>query len=345
MQSQSMDDSNEQRSSYKNAQSRETGIWNRVKNYVTTPKPQDKGQSTLSENGRPHHHSGRNNGTPIIHIAPAPEVEADIAMQRVNHRGRRQTHHTDEAYLSPNHRPGFSQTQGQSKSDQMLSRLLKDQLQLAYSDYQNNLRCAQSPAALEHLRNSQPRIDITPSSSRHASPHRQSVSANVSPRSGRRSRSPALYKPNDFGSSGSEHSYTGNIGPAPPYSQAAAGRSKSCTTSRAQSPCHQHQAAARTASLSQTGSLRNSPLRKGPSTPKMYNLNGTNSRGGSTSDLVKNAHFNLLWAFILDAITTGRLEEFGVGDPKQWWRKLFQTIKLMHGKGKAFITTFCFFFL
>lgn len=314
--------------------SQETPLWNRIKNQFAS-KPSDKEQSDRR----------KQSGAPLIYIANAPDMDNGVEIQQQANgskaRKQQRSHTHVERYLSPNAAPPSPRL---SKSDQMLSRLLKDQLQLAYSDHQNNVRSAQSHEALEHLRNSQPRLELTPSSSRHASPCRGSRSQNHSPLLARKSHSPVSHLRHydtGGGSSGSENSYSSNMSAPPSYMQLS--RSKSCTPSRTHSPAKQQERLLRERKESRYASQTNSPTyspmhsnrtsrhqQRNPVRP----VNGGLGIGAGTSDLVKNAHINLLWAFILDAVRTGQLEHFDSGEPKQWWRKLFQTLKQLHGKGK-----------
>lgn len=283
--------------------SQETNLWNRIKNQF----------SKTTDRERQHNTGGRQKQTPVIYIEPHIE---DSKMQRS--RRHQPYEEMDSTHLSPHHRasqPRLSKP-NQSKSDQMLSRLLKDQLQLAYSDHQNNVRCAQSHEALMQLRHSQPRLELTPSSSRPASPTRKSKSQNASPSLSRRSLSPLNHRLLDGGSSGSENSFASNYS-APVYYQV--GRSRSCNTSRTHSPDHR---------IPQS----NGVSRKAARIMRQSSVAG-HQVARDSSQLVKQAHINRLWEFIIDAVNAAQLEDFSDSDPKQWWRKLFQTLKLMHGKG------------
>ena len=284
--------------------SQETALSNRIKNQLKS-KPQDKDHASQR----------RQTATPSIYIAGAPDIGREM---HPNGRGNHRRDIIDESYLSPTR----IAIPTQSKSDQTLNRLLQDQLELAYSDHQSNVKSAQSYAAIQHLRNFQPHLELSPNTSRHTSPCRSPSSLRQSPIISRRNGSSAVYKGYDAGSSGSERSFGSNkSAPLPVYLQV--GRSKSATPSRTQSPNRQIPRC-----VSHNNSPSRSPVRHATLSPK--HSNGALS---GPSELVKHAHINLLWAFILDAIRSAHLDAFNESEPKQWWRKLFQTLKEKHGRG------------
>lgn len=207
--------------------------------------------------------------------------------------------------LSPRRMAGFS------KSEQAIDHLLLDQLELAYVDHARNLRDAQSYTVFQQLRRSQPKLELSPNSSRHSSPVRPRAQTGLS-----RSNSPLASKFSDGGlSSGSENSRVSNrslshsrgtqhnsrelIDQWPPASPRFGSHTAPC------SPQHQR---ARNHCTHTCASVLN-------------------------HELLKHAHINLIWRFIQDAVKSARLENFDFKDPKLWWRRLFSVLRQRNGKG------------
>ena len=289
--------------------SHENSLWSRIKSQLIRPlDSKDRGIS-------------KKVSAPLIYIAPAPDVEEKSEMNGHQAHYRKQSERMDRSYLRADRSERPPRDARLSRSEQTLNRLLRDQLQLAYSDHQNNMRNAQSYAALQQLRRSQPRLELSPSPSRGASPQRRDKSRHRSPNNHHRTHSPLAAKVSDGGwSSGSEQSTTSNRSAPPGYRQARGSHgqlhSGKSTPGQGLSPAHQ----------SRSSSAQNSPR-------------GSNAgvSASDSSELIKHAHINLLWSFILDAIQTSHIEHYGDIEPKIWWRRLFLVLKYKHGKGKIFI--------
>lgn len=234
-----------------------------------------------------------------------------------NGRGMSKQAQVNTSYLTP----GLSS--GLSKSDQMLNRLLRDQLELAYIDHEKNLRTAQSYAAFQQLKNSQPRLEVTPTHSRSTSPHRS--------RHHGRSHSPLTPKHSGEGSgwsSGSENSFRSNKSAPSTYMPGTPVRlqhNQQTNQFRPVIPARGYQ----TAPCSPVHRQHGSP------TPLTFHRQ---------EQLLKHAHINVIWSYIYDAVKTGQLENLDESDPKTWWRKLFLILKYKHGKGMVYLS-FTFFLL
>lgn len=234
---------------------------------------------------------------PEIKITESSETRSSKMSRR---KSSHQTGQVSGSFLHP------VKTSSLSKSDQMLNQLLKDQLELAYIDHQNNIKSAQTQAALQLLRKSQPHLDVSPSNSRHSSPARN-ISSGIS----RRSHSPLSNKNSDGGwSSGSEYGYSSS----PRITRiAAAGIPQSRSRS-----AHQVRREYQSAPCS--------PLHRAQEPAQRYGLS-------NIQDNLPNL-INLVWNHVYDAVTMGNLlESFDEQDPKQWWKKLFRMLQYKHGKG------------
>lgn len=204
-----------------------------------------------------------------------------------------------------------AKTSSLSKSDQMLNRLLRDQLELAYIDHQKNLKNAQSHAALQLLRRSQPRLEVSPTNSRNSSPGRTHPALTAC-----RSHSPLSHKNSDGGwSSGSDHSHN-SYRSTPHIIQTANAKYQHLTKSKP------------FPTQSQTAPC--SPVHR------VQDRSNYRSQADEHSQLQKKAHANLLWNYIYDAVNSGHLENFDEKDPKKWWQKLFLMLKYKHGKGMCY---------
>lgn len=293
--------------------SQENSVWSRIKNQFLQTVDNNKDRKP-----------SKKASTPQIYIDSTADAEGSMSGSQVY---RKQSEYISRSHIDPSRlTTDTSRSHRLSKSEQTLNRLLRDQLQLAYSDHQNNMRTAQSYAAIQQLRKSQPRLEITQSASpsRHASPSRANMSRNQSPHSPRRGHSPLTHKVSDGWSSGSEQSCTSNKSAPPGYRQAV--RLQSAPTSGKNTPL----------TLSPT---HQSQTRSRPGSPRGSNAGQTGVQTGVTAsnsnDMIKHAHINLLWTFILDAITsTPHLDNYGEVEPRIWWRRLFHILKYKHGKGK-----------
>lgn len=215
---------------------------------------------------------------------------------------QRQAEQINSSLLSP-----ATKTSSLSKSDQMLNRLLRDQLELAYIDHQKNLKEARSYAALQQLQKSQPRLEVSPLNSRNSSPARNHPLLTAC-----RSHSPLSHKNSDGGwSSGSDHSHS----------------SYHSTPHITQTPTRFQHYLARSIQ----------PVPSGSQTAPCSPVHRAQDR--STRHCPPNGHekltktVSLLWNYIYDAVTSGHLENFDDKDPKHWWQKLFLMLKYKHGKG------------
>lgn len=302
--------------------SQESSVWSRIKSQLI--RPLDNKERGIS----------RKVSTPLIYIAPAPDSGDKREMNGNQGYYRKKSEVMDRSHLrAERSERSASDTRRLSKSEQTLNRLLRDQLQLAYSDHQNNMRNAQSFAALQQLRKSQPRLELSPSPSpsRGTSPHRRGKSRNRSPTNqNHRTHSPLAAKMSDGWSSGSEQSTTSNRSAPPGYRQAR--ESHGQLPSGKCSPAGQCLSpASRSASQS----------RSSPNSPRGSNAGVSAS---DSSELIKHAHINLLWSFILDAIQTSHVENYGDIEPRIWWKRLFLVLKYKHGKGKQNRLLIIFYF-
>lgn len=242
---------------------------------------------------------------------PEIRVEKPSETNRSKMSGRKSSKQCQEEQTNSSLLTPAAKTSSLSKSDQMLNRLLRDQLELAYIDHQKNLKNAQSHAALQLLRRSQPRLEASPTNSRNSSPGRTHTTLTAC-----RSHSPLCHKSSDGGwSSGSDHSHS-SYHSTPRIIQTANAKYQHLVTVKPIKPFP---------TQSQTAPC--SPVHR------LQDRANHHSQPKELANLQKKAHANVLWNYIHDAVTSGQLENFDERDPKKWWQKLFLMLKYKHGKG------------